>query len=35
VPVLLRQRNHAREHGQTDREVLYEELVNRATEEPA
>jgi site-specific recombinase XerD len=35
VPVLLRQRNHAREHGQTDREALFEGLVNRATEESA
>jgi site-specific recombinase XerD len=35
VPVLLRQRNHAREHGQTDRAVLFEGLVNRATEESA
>jgi hypothetical protein len=35
VPVLLRQLNHAREHGQTDRVVLYERLVNRATEESA
>jgi len=35
VPVLLRQQNHAREHGQTDRVVLYERLVNRATEESA
>jgi site-specific recombinase XerD len=35
VPVLLRQRSHAREHGQTDREVLYDSLVNRATEESA
>jgi site-specific recombinase XerD len=35
VPVLLRQRNHARAHGQADREVLYESLVNRATEESA
>jgi hypothetical protein len=35
VPVLLRQRSHAREHGQTDREVLFDSLVNRATEESA
>ena len=35
VPVLLRQRDHARDHGQTDRAVLYESLVNRATEESA
>jgi len=35
VPVLLRQRDHAREHGQTDRAQLYEGLVKRATEESA
>jgi hypothetical protein len=35
VPVLIRQRNHAREHGQTNREMLFESLVNRATEESA
>ncbi len=35
VPVLLRQRDHAHDHGQTDREALYESLVNRATEESA
>ena len=35
VPVLLRQRDHAREHGQTDRVQLFEGLVERATEELA
>jgi hypothetical protein len=35
VPVLLRQRDHARAHGQSDRAVLFEDLVNRATEESA
>jgi hypothetical protein len=35
VPVLLRQREHASDHGQTDRAALYESLVNRATEESA
>jgi hypothetical protein len=35
VPVLLRQRNHAKDHRQADRAVLYESLVNRATEESA
>ena len=35
VPVLLRQRDHAREHGQTDRAQLFESLVERATEESA
>jgi hypothetical protein len=33
--VLLRQRDHAREHGQTDRAQLFEGLVERATEESA
>ena len=31
VPVLLRQRDHAREQGQTDRASLFEDLVTRAT----
>ena len=35
VPVLIRQRNHAQGHGQTDREMLFESLVSRATEESA
>ncbi len=35
VPVLLRQRNHAREHEQTDRALLFESLADRATEESA
>jgi hypothetical protein len=35
VPVLLRQRDHARDHGQSDRAVLYKSLVKRATEESA
>jgi len=30
VPVLLRQRDHAREQGQTERFTLFEELVTRA-----
>ena len=29
VPVLIRQRDHAREHGQTDRATLFADLVNR------
>ncbi len=33
--MLSRQRNHAREHGQTDREMRYESLVNQANEESA
>ena len=32
VPVLLRQRDHARQHGQTERANLFEDLVNRASE---
>jgi len=35
VPVLLRQRDHASDHGQSDRAVLFESLVKRATEESA
>ena len=30
VPVLLRQRDHARERGQKDRAQLFESLVSRA-----
>jgi hypothetical protein len=33
VPVLLRQRDHARQHGQSERADLFEGLVTRATEE--
>jgi integrase len=32
VPVLLRQRDHARQHGQTDRADLFDNLLNRAKE---
>jgi site-specific recombinase XerD len=32
VPVLLRQRDHAKAHGQHDREHLYNNLINRAEE---
>jgi site-specific recombinase XerD len=35
VPVLLRQRDHARAHGQNDRAELFEDLVNQASEAPA
>ena len=35
VPVLLRQRDHAKAHGQSDRAALFEGLVKRATEESA
>jgi hypothetical protein len=31
VPVLLRQRDHAVKHGQTDRATLFEDLVSRAS----
>jgi site-specific recombinase XerD len=31
VPVLLRQRDHAIEHGHTDRAALFEDLVSRAS----
>jgi hypothetical protein len=32
VPVLLRQRDHARKHGQNERADLFEDLVNRVSE---
>ena len=32
VPVLIRQRDHARERGQTDRAALFDDLVNRVGE---
>ena len=35
VPVLLRQRDHARAHDQPDRAALFDGLITRATEEPA
>lgn len=35
VPVLLRQRDHARDHDQPDRAALFDTLITRATEEPA
>ncbi|HAS09247.1 MAG TPA: integrase [Acidimicrobiaceae bacterium] len=35
VPVLLRQRDHARDHDQPDRAALFDSLITRATEEPA
>jgi site-specific recombinase XerD len=31
VPILLRQRDHAKEHGQTDRIRLFEDLVSKAS----
>ena len=35
VPVLLRQHDHARKHGQDERANLFQDLVSRATEESA
>ena len=35
VPVLLRQRDHARDHNQPDREALFDNLLERITEEDA
>jgi site-specific recombinase XerD len=35
VPVLLRQRDHARDHGQTDRAALFDSLLNRVNEDPS
>jgi len=32
VPVLIRQRDHARAHGQADRASLYDHLVNQAND---
>jgi hypothetical protein len=32
VPVLVRQRDHAREHGQDERAELFDSLVNQASE---
>ena len=32
VPVLLRQRDHARDHGQSDRAALFDGLINRVGE---
>src|SRR5262249_57036899 len=33
LPVLVRQRDHAQEHGQTERAVLFDGLIQRATRE--
>jgi site-specific recombinase XerD len=35
VPVLLRQRDHARNHGQPDRATLFDNLIQRAERDPA
>jgi hypothetical protein len=34
VPVLLRQRDHARDHGQPDRAALFDDLIQRAERAP-
>ena len=34
VPVLLRQRNHARHHQQPDRAALYDSLIQRTGATP-
>jgi hypothetical protein len=33
LPILIRQRDHARGHGQTDRAVLFDGLIQRAETE--
>jgi hypothetical protein len=35
VPVLIRQRDHARTHGQPDRATLFDGLIARANENPS
>jgi len=35
VPVLLRQRDHARDHGQPDRAALFDHLIQRAERDPS
>ena len=35
VPVLLRQRDHARDHGQPDRAALFDNLIQRAERDPS
>jgi hypothetical protein len=35
MPVLLRQRDFARDHGQTDRAALFDGLLNRIGKEPS
>lgn len=34
IPVLLRQRDHAHDHGQPDRAQLFDTLITRATKDP-
>jgi hypothetical protein len=35
LPILVRQRDHARDHGQTDRAALFDGLIQRAGAGPA
>jgi hypothetical protein len=35
MPVLIRQRDHARDHNQPDRAALFDSLIQRATSENA
>ena len=35
LPILVRQRDHARDHGQTDRAALFDGLIHRAEARPA
>ena len=35
LPILTRQRDHARDHGQTDRAALFDGLIQRAETGPA
>ena len=35
VPVLLRQRDHARDHNQPDRAALYDNLITPANKDPS
>ena len=35
LPILVRQRDHARDHGQADRAALFDGLIQRAEAGPA
>jgi hypothetical protein len=35
LPILIRQRDHARDHGQADRAALFDGLIHRAEAGPA
>jgi len=35
LPILVRQRDHARDHGQADRAALFDGLIHRAQAGPA